>query len=156
MVEQTFFDLPEKLNIVAKEADLDVLILIQDDMKKPLKENPNLKPNSSQEGNSTSLHTKDTNIFPKPPTYVKITELKYVDKSEKIVHLDVNLQYIPASQCWNGCSTNMKAACLADKEISLKASFTRCSLHTISGTIKRLCNLKTFWDMIILKLCMKI
>ena len=91
MVEQTFFDLPEKLNIVAKEADLDVLILIQDDMKKPLKENPNLKPNSSQEGNSTSLHTKDTSIFPKPPTYIKITELKYVDKSEKIVHLDVNL-----------------------------------------------------------------
>ena len=48
------------------------------------------------------------------------------------------------SQCGDCCSANLKAAHVFDIGIGLNAPFTECSSHTASGTIRSLCDSKTF------------
>ena len=63
-----------------------------------------------------------------------------------MVYLAVDPHYIPISQCWDGCSANLKAAHVVDRGIDLNAPFTGCSSHTAFGAIRRICNSKAFFD----------
>ena len=62
-----------------------------------------------------------------------------MDKAQNIIHLNVEPECFPTSQCGDGCPTNLKAARLGEEQLGLKSPFTKCSSHAASGTIKRLC-----------------
>ena len=74
----------------------------------------------------------------KSPSYFKLATLTDVDKQNKVMYLDICSQSMPATQCGNGCTTNMKAAHLITEKIGLNAPFTKCASHAASGTV-RLC-----------------
>ena len=135
--------LHEELKQAAQKAEMNKLMEIKAEMDSLVQKYPILKSLDLDESTSTNNETTATSqlflppILPVPPPIFKIATLRGINNNK--IFLEIDPSKIPTTICGDGCSVNLKGSRLLEKSYGIKLPFSRCSSHTSSGTIRRLC-----------------